>query len=584
MLWVFGFMMDQFIRPNRTAVLSALRAFRAAELTDVDRFISLQEHSKTYTTSVLAFGSRDALSSGYNNRHRIADNSNANGKSRSRSQYVDEVVRQEPVLHAATTTKSVAERHAAARTQWRTTQNGTQLVPMGGEFAHLYDFNYVRYKGRPRELAAAIACDMTATSSGGGRSLNAEQVRAELRQLEHVEIRSAPYVQNERFGEPGPAGLYPVRRDDTVAKKPFHAVRFDERTSAMFVFSGLLFAGAEKTPFQAVCDACLDEFTPRATYLAGSQYKPTTPHLFATYEVAPVPGRRLEFCMPSSVKTEFAQALYGKEELSLRAADAARDDAPPWMRSESFMITEPIDEFATRYRLHAISLPHDCAPLVVRYLPRETDALVRMRDTPWCQLAEPAMMWRYPNDAECTLPQGQRADNFFRDARDKSVEELRRDPRTRHRVTHRADVRSAQARKRVLEFGDPMLIALQKVAAANADAQDGHLSTARSKRARAAIEDEEAAAKRARTDAEEERVAVSQDDDDADESHERRLADVADIEPSPLAEAAVRVAEQIAAAHEEAERAREFGEGDDTITASGAYHDEDYSHYLSVFD
>lgn len=489
---------------------------------------------------------------------------------------------QRAALQAILTTISNVRDEAADedRSLWRKTPNGTELVPMGGPSASRYDFNYVRFNCKPSDLASQLASDMRETGSGGGRSLNAEQVLAELRALEKVEIRSAPFVQNEQFGAEGADGAYPVRRDDSAPRRAFSAVRFDERTSAVFVFAGLLFC-EQRSPFEAVLAECVDRHTPVATYLAGTQHKPTTPHLYGVYRIGPHPQRRLEFRMPSSVKNRFASALFGKERLVLRRADAARANAPPWMRSDTFLITEPIDEFATRYRLHAISLPYDCPTLVARYLPRGTDMLVRQRGTVWCQLAEPDSMWRYPTDAEVTLPAHQRADQFLRATCDKDDAELLRDPEYCRRVTRRADVRAPAERKRVRAFGDAMLVALHDAVCRDADAQDRALVAAQH-------DEVEQARKRARiavpavdNDADD-FAALFNGDDDADESHERRLADVADLEVDGVEQESARAA---AEAREAEEREREFGAASETANgAESAYEADDYSYWMEALN
>jgi len=575
-LWAFGFMMDQFIEPNRTSVITALSAHGTETLRNVDRFVALEHHQNARAPIDIAVGMQSGNSSSTEERRRRI------------RLHADEMAQRMPSARQQTmdtvnnTIATIRDNTREDRSQWAVTPNGAKIVPRGAPTAARYDFNYVRFEYRPSELAGKLASDMRADNSGHGRALSKDQVLAELRKLEKVEMRSRPYVQNAQYGAPGADGAYPARIDHTAGERAFSAVRFDERSTAVFVFSGLLFC-ERREPFEAVVEACTDRYTPRATYLAGTQHKPTTPHLFGVYAVGPRPDNRMRFCMPSSVKNRFATVLFADERLALRAADATHADAPPWMRSESFVITEPIDEFATRYRLHAISLPHNSAALTMRYSPRATDQLVRQRGTIYCQLSEPANTWRYPTDAEVTLPAHQRDEQLMRATRDKADEELYRNHALARRVTRRADIRAPEERARIMEFGNDMYRALYDVASRDVDEQElvRHAAEQAAKRARV----EAAAAKPVEPAAPAAPFAVDDAvDDDADESHERRLADLADLDD--LDEPTDAAAERAAAEQREAEaREREFGAASETVSnAERPYDGDDMSYYMSALE
>ena len=591
-LWAFSFMMDQFIRPNRTALMLAMRAFRTDSLTNVDRFMSIEGHARKFTSTAITFGGHDKRSHGFDKRarDRLRNDEEARAQQHPYETHADraaQVAREqqrESTLQMHTQTESGEQKRAAERARWRVTPNSTKLVPMGGSQAADFDFNYVVFKGRPRELAGELASEMVATGSGGARSLNSEQVRDEWRALANVEIRSKPYVQNEQYGAEGAEGKYPVRLDESGRVRPFRAVRIEERTQAIFVFSGLLFSEL-RDPFEAVVDECLDEYTVAATFLAGTTYKPTTPHLFGTYEVGPRQGKRLHFCMPSSVDDGIATALYGDEHLALRKADAARRDSPPWMRSKSFMLLESVDDFATRYRLHTISLPHNSAALVALYSPTGTDRSVRERGTPTCQLVAPEDAWRYPEDAERSLPAQQEADNYFSMLRNRSDDELLRDPETRKRVTRGPELDTAEERQRFVATGDSRLLAIYEGKVACNAAQAAARKTAHRKRSAELQEAAEASA--ALESAKRARLAEPEADDGDDDSHERRAADIAQIDRDLAEEEAanaprISVAEAFAAAREMTQQQHdELVHLSEAITTEGGYSEVDLDYQLN---
>lgn len=392
-LFVFGFMANQYIDPNREVVVRALREYIRPSLRDPRLFFARQP-----TTSLGAFtsGSRGA---GFNGPF-----GGSVGNSSSTAWQAKPLAPPPPAsttmpmsnfLPPSAANLAVGRGNnlaAPAPPGSGVTKNPAGIEMVAADDSR-FDFSRVMLRTDFTRLVQMLESIISRTES---RRLSQQQIHSVLRALERQMYQAYPYVQNAHFGNASHEdGEWPVVVNNKVEKQVVNCVEVGEyQDRYVSVHCSVLFARVPD-PIEAVIKKCIDAYMPRGKYVTGETHRANTPHLFGVRHVAPNHEvhhlhRALSNLLPSERAIVASDAMCAEDaerELDGPAptGDLSEDSAvqsvaqyyqAPWNDTMPILLKCSVDELSTRARLYQIHLPAT-PELVLFYTPFSADAAMR---------------------------------------------------------------------------------------------------------------------------------------------------------------------------------------------------------------